>query len=391
MNMTRHLQVPNQDVGRVCTQLKSNNWLANGMLIFASEDGKNRLIPLNLDSPESMPNNLQDFKLINCEGKTDQRINPDWLSHLSPLIDREILERYNDLWPSSHELIGDMMIVRLDDKILSYAHHIAQAKLSTHPKLRLILSDQGVLGELRIRELIPIGARYNDEIILHDIPKRLCGTKAIVRESGREIICDPSKAYFSTKLQTERQETLFYAKELRKILGRPVNVCDPFCGVGPAVSSLLMEPILVGKLLASDLNPDAITILFENLTKWDKRKYPVNSKTLDWVHSDRLVGKADATKISINNDFINKWDLMLINLPHKTMELLPCLIPLLDTSTPSLIRGRVLIEETKIEITNTILCTLLPKLLPGSAEPSLKIKRDYSAKLKLCSFEAWLA
>jgi tRNA G37 N-methylase Trm5 len=390
MNMMRHLKVPNSDVEGAFTKLKENNWLASNMLIFASENGKNRLIPLNNDAPE-MPNNLLKYREVNCKGKIDNRVNPNWLNHLKKTIDNEIIEKYDELWPASHEFIGDMMIVRIDEEIIQFSSKIAKAKLDAHPKLRLILSDQGVFGELRIRELIPIGVRNNNQIILENIPLELCKTKVIVKESGREIICDPSIAYFSSKLQTERQETLYFAKKLKKILGRPINICDPFCGVGPAVSSLLNEPNLTHNILASDLNPEAVNILFENLSKWDKRKYPEDSGNIDWMYPNRLVGVADATVVAKNKNYIGKWDLLMINLPHKTLELLPYLLPLIDNNSPSLIRGRIIIEESKIEYTNKILHEILPDLLPGSKSLSLKIKRDYSAKLRLCSFEAWLA
>ena len=34
---------------------------------------------------------------------------------------------------------------------------------------------------------------------------------------------------------------------------------------------------------------------------------------------------------------------------------------------------------------------VLPPRLEGMPEPSLRIKRDYSSTLRLCSFEAWIA
>ena len=195
--------------------------------------------------------------------KLDSRINPDWLTHLSSLIDKNNYEKFEELWPTSHEFMGDMMIIKLDKQILSFSSQIANAKLISHPNLRLVLADHGVKGEFRIRQLIPIGVRHDNQIILKNIPEELCKTKVTIKESGLKIICDPTKAYFSTKLQTERQETLLFAKELRHLINRPVNVCDPFCGVGPAVSSLLSEPDLVGNLLSSDLNQEAVKILLK--------------------------------------------------------------------------------------------------------------------------------
>ena len=349
MNMMRHLNVPNADVELVFNLLKQNCWHANDMLIHASDDGNYRLIPLNDNFPTESSREFLEYEIINCEGKPDTRIDPNWLNHLSKLIKKQIFNKYIQLWPSSHEFIGDMMIVKIDEEILKFSSQIAQAKLEAHPKLRLVMSDGGVLGELRIRELKIIGVREENKLILQNIPINLCNTKVIVKESGREILCDPSKAYFSTKLQTERQETLFFAKKLHNLLGRKINVCDPFCGVGPALASLLSENNLVVNLLASDLNPDAIEILFENLTKWDKKSYTSLSKNLQWLYHDRLVGVADAIDVSSNENYIGKWDLLIINLPHRTLELLPKLLPLLDTNSPSLIRGRVVVEESNID------------------------------------------
>ncbi|MGB1801878.1 MAG: hypothetical protein ACPHKZ_02425, partial [Candidatus Thalassarchaeaceae archaeon] len=85
------------------------------------------------------------------------------------------------------------------------------------------------------------------------------------------------------------------------------------------------------------------------------------------------------------------WDLVLVNLPHRTIEFLPEIIPLLDRTSPSMIRGRAIVEESEIEQANELILSSLPKLMPDKPPPYLKIKRDYSASLRLCSFQAWIA
>ena len=84
------------------------------------------------------------------------------------------------------------------------------------------------------------------------------------------------------------------------------------------------------------------------------------------------------------------WDLLLVNLPHRTVELLPTLVPLLDRTGTSMIRGRVIAAESEIEDVNEVIRKALPPRLQGTPEPTLKIKRDYSSTLRLCSFEAWI-
>ena len=391
MNVMRHLSVPNRQVEGALDHIRSQGWLAEGMMVFASEDGTARLIPLDPGAPLEMPEPLAKFDVISHEGKPNERDDSDWWAHLSALIGEEPVEMHREAWPSSHEFFGDMMIVRIDDEVAGYVSEIAQAKLQAHPHIRLVLSDDGVVGEFRIRELSPIGARRGEEILLHDIPKELSDTRVHVMESGKSILCDPSRAYFSTKLQSERLETLDLAKELRSLLGRPIRVCDPFCGVGPALATLLSEPGLVGDALAADLNPDAVEMLLDNLRRWDRRDYPSEPSSLTRIHEDRLVGVADAIDLAGDAAIAGEWDLVLVNLPHRAIELLPLLVPLLDESSPSMVRGRVVVGEAEIDAANTAIRSSLPTRLEGTPEPALRIKRDYSSTLRLCSFEAWLS
>jgi len=387
----RHLLVPNRQVESILVELIELNWLAEGQRIFSSDDGATRLIPLSISADNNLPKPFSNYEIIVCEGKPDQKIDTDWWNHLSKLVGQNIVSKFQESWPSSHEFFGDMMIVRIDDDVYPYTSQIAEAKLLSHPSIRLVLSDGGVMGEFRIRELEVIGARKESTIFTENIPSDIIDTKVVVKESGRLISCDPKVAYYSTKLQTERLETLSLAKKLSNELNRPLDICDPFCGVGPALSTLIAEENLVRNILASDLNSAAVELLFENLKRWDKREYPTKSEKLLQYYDDRIVGLADATKLSHNPLYSGKWDLVLVNLPHRTIEFLPTLIPLLNRRNISLIRGRVIVAESEISLVNEKINQILPPIAPGKPLPELKIKRDYSSALRLCSFEAWIS
>ncbi|MDP6661349.1 MAG: hypothetical protein QF760_01705 [Candidatus Thalassarchaeaceae archaeon] len=391
MNVMRHLRVPNRLVEEVLGHLRGNDWVAPGMRILLSEDSEYRLIPLDAGAPIEFPIPLDDFEAIEHEGAADERVDSDWWSHLARMVGQDEVERHRETWPSSHEFIGDMMVLRIDDEVAEHSSAIAEAKLRSHPHIRLALRDNGVQGELRIRDLSPIGARIGDEIVVGEIPSELCETRVLLRESGRSILCDPTRAYFSTKLQTERLETLELSKQLRQILGRPLRICDPFCGVGPALATLLGEPGLSSDILAADLNPQAVEMLLDNLRRWDNRHYPSEPLPLTRLHEDRMVGYADATTLSENAAIAGKWDLIIVNLPHRTIEMLPLLTPLLDRDSPSMVRGRAIVAESEIENANRAIRRALPPTLGGTSKPSLRIKRDYSSRLRLCSFEAWIA
>ena len=392
--MMRHLVVPNREVEAVLGHIRARGWGSLSHRVFSSEDGYSRLIPLDPGAPLELPTTLE-YPIEMHEGLPDEKMETNWLTLLSSEIGEGIIEKKGEAWPSNHECIGDLMIVRIDEEVSEYTDSIARAKLGAHPHIRLLLADDGVEGEFRIRQLRPIGVRLSDRILagptLEFAPPELLTTEVAVKESGRVIRCDPVRAYFSTRLQTERLETLALAKELREELGRPLRIADPFCGVGPALATLLGEPKLVSDILATDLNPNAIELLMTNLSKWDRRPYPEGAIELQQVHENRLVGLADALTLSENQEIAGKWDLVLVNLPHRTIEFLPSIIPLLDRSSPSMIRGRVIVEESEIEQANQTIRAMLPNLMPDKPQPSLKIKRDYSSSLRLCSFEAWVS
>ena len=392
--MMRHLVVPNREVEAVLGHIRARGWGSLSHRVFSSEDGYSRLIPLDPGAPLELPTTLE-YPIEMHEGLPDEKMETNWLTLLSSEIGEGIIEKKGEAWPSNHEFIGDLMIVRIDEEVSEYTDSIARAKLGAHPHIRLLLADDGVEGEFRIRQLRPIGVRLSDRILtgptLEFAPSELLTTEVAIKESGRVIRCDPVRAYFSTKLQTERLETLALAKELREELARPLRIADPFCGVGPALATLLGESNLVSDLLATDLNPNAIKLLMTNLSKWDRRPYPEGAIELQQVHENRLVGLADALTLSENQEITGKWDLVLVNLPHRTIEFLPAIIPLLDRSSPSMIRGRVIVEESEIEQANQTIRAMLPNLMPDKPQPSLKIKRDYSSSLRLCSFEAWVS
>jgi hypothetical protein len=56
-----------------------------------------------------------------------------------------------------------------------------------------------------------------------------------------------------------------------------------------------------------------------------------------------------------------------------------------------MVRGRVIAPENGIEEANHSIQRNLPNTLEGFPDPNLLIKRDYSSKLRLCSFHAWIA
>ena len=109
------------------------------------------------------------------------------------------------------------------------------------------------------------------------------------------------------------------------------------------------------------------------------------------IFEDRIIGVADAMQLQTNPELTGRWDLLIVNLPHRTLNILHSLVPLLDRESPSMVRGRVIVPEKEIENANQSIRRDLPDSLGGFPDPTLRVKRDYSSKLRLCSFQAWIA
>ena len=142
----RHLRVPNRDVEDTLVILRERDWLASGMRVF-SQEGEYRLIPLDPGAPIEIPPPLDIYEVALLDGLTDSKIDSDWWNHLSSIVDKEVIEEHGDAWPSSHEFISDMMVVRIEDELEEFAPQIAEAKLRSPPHIRLILKEEGVQGE----------------------------------------------------------------------------------------------------------------------------------------------------------------------------------------------------------------------------------------------------
>jgi tRNA G37 N-methylase Trm5 len=390
----RHLRVPKRQTQKIFEELLHSGHLAPSARIL--HDGEFNLVPISLDAPESLGLNFSDYDEVEAE---QPEVEPHkWIDHLEDILQPEILDEFKDYWGNSQEIMGDLLVFRMEREVFQFKQEIAIAKLKHAKKARLALCDNGVGGEFRIRQLEPLALRIEDEILdveqiatlsIEEQQKHL-STRTLVREHMRSIRIDPNKAYYSIRLGAERWRTVESAEKLREILGRPLSVSDPYCGVGPALVHLLKRRGLVGELLASDLNPDAVELLFDNLRRWGAPNIPQSVAPLSEVSPGWRVGVADALELTNNSELKGSTDLLLINLPHDTMEHLPHLLPLLRKGSPTLVRGWVIANEEDIPELNNQLQEQLKPVMEGMPIPVIEQRRQYNTTEWLCRFEAWL-
>ncbi|MFH1127448.1 MAG: class I SAM-dependent methyltransferase family protein [archaeon] len=157
----------------------------------------------------------------------------------------------------SFEVIGDIGIIELDEKLLSKKKDIAKALVLVQRNIKVVLlKTDDVSGRYRVPKFEVIFESKDRDFSW--VPKGFRPVKAtetVHREHGCRFKIDPTTAYFSSKLAGERERIREQVKDGERIL------CL-FAGVGPF-------PIVVARakdvsITAVEINPDAVASFKEN-------------------------------------------------------------------------------------------------------------------------------
>jgi len=188
------------------------------------------------------------------------------------------------LLPTSFDVIGDIVVIRLVDQLTPYREMIGNALLSTHPRLRTVALDRGVKGEMRVRDL---------EVISGDD-----STETVHIESGLRLKVDLRKAYFNPRLASERER-------IASLVSKGEVVTDMFAGVGPF--SIMIAKHAEPKIIyAIDVNMDAVKFLRTNIAmNRVKNVVPI------WGDARMIIPTLPPS------------DRIIMNLPHSALEFIP--------------------------------------------------------------------
>ena len=343
----RHLRVPSQETERVLQQLKAASALPEGARVQPDpSDSEHRFIPIIGDEPPSI---VGHYPIVDIEVQSP--VARTYRDHLDTLLPSDVVTSIE--WPTRHEFVGDLILIKLDEEQRKYGGAIGQALLRQHSRTRAIFEDLGVTGIFRVRNLQLLAVREGQDST----------TRTQILENGHYLWTDPATVYYSSRLSHEREGTLACAQKLREEVGRPLVVCDPYAGVGPSLMPLISESDLIGELFAGDLNPAAVQFLRENIK-----------------HTSATIECTDARQLKNRPEMCEKYDLLLVNIPHDTIEHLPDLSPLVRPE--GIIRGWAIIEKTDFEEAQQNLQNML------GPEAILESRRSYSASADLCKFEA---
>ena len=149
-----------------------------------------------------------------------------------------------DRLPTSFDVIGDILLIKIDDKLEFYKEQISEALLIANKNIKTVCQIFPVSGELRIRDIKIIGGKKS--------------TETFHKEYGLKYCLDIKKTYFSPRLANERNRIKDSVKNNEIIV-------DMFTGVAPF--AIMIAKYANPKIIyAFDKNYEAIKYAQKNVT-----------------------------------------------------------------------------------------------------------------------------
>ena len=250
-----------------------------------------------------------------------------------------------DVLPTSFDVIGDVAVIKIPDDLAHLKNDIGKAIMET-VRVRVVMMDSGVKGELRIRDL-----------------ERIAGTgesETIHKEFGVRMITDPSKVYFNPRLATERAR-------IASLVNDGETIIDMFAGVAPF-------PLVISKhaspkiIYAIDLNEDA--------AEFAKRNIELNKiKNITVLQGDARVIIKD----------LPHADRVIMNLPQSASEFLDTALS--RTKAGGVIHLHGIIERSELDTFKEQLQRNIKKFgYNASVEDTIELK-TYSPTMSVYVFD----
>ena len=205
---------------------------------------------------------------------------------LKRVLQDVLSEEENEQLISAFDQIGDIIIVRIPDSLVSKKEIIGKTLLEQVSTANSIFYQSSpVEGDFRTRQLEVIGGEDK--------------TQTEYKENGCRFIVDVEKAFFSPRLSTERERIAGLVKEGEVII-------NMFGGVG--MFSLLVAKETACTVYNIDINPVAAQLCKENVQ-------------INKLKGEVISLNGDATQI-INEQLAGKADRILMLLPERSDEFL---------------------------------------------------------------------
>ena len=215
--------------------------------------------------------------------------------------------------PTSYDIIGDIILIRLGKSLLNYKEKIGESLLQSNKNIKTVCLINPVEGELRVRDL---------EVVAGE--KR---TKTIHKEYNLKFEVDISKTYFSPRLSSER-------KRISGLVNPYEVIVDMFAGVAP-FSIMIAKYAHPRIIFALDKNKDAVYYAKQNI----KRNNLLDK--IEVIHTDakHIQNIFDRQKLRANR--------IIMNLPFSAYSFFEYALKII--ANPCVIHYYDILEEYKIE------------------------------------------
>ena len=169
--------------------------------------------------------------------------NPEYyLQEKTVFNDLDIPESEKKLLPRGWQVLGKIIIVTLDEKLMDRKVEVGKALLSFYPGCKTVLLDRGIRGQMRQPDREIIAGKDT--------------TETIHKENGCLLKLDAMKVMFSQGNLTEK-------KRMSK-LGKDEIVVDMFAGIG-YFSIPMAVHAKPKRIISIEINPVSFSYLKENI------------------------------------------------------------------------------------------------------------------------------
>jgi len=249
---------------------------------------------------------MKSYKLVECDFE-GIRLKTKTYKEVIKIPEKIVKEL-----PTSYDIVGDIILIKLDNKLLKYKGKIGESLLISNKNVKTICLIKPVKGELRTRDTEIIAGKNR--------------TKTIHKEYGLKFEVDIGKTYFSPRLANERKRVADSVKSDEIIV-------DMFAGVAPF--SIMIAKYAKPKIIyALDKNKKAI--------EYAKKNAKINN-VLDKVE----IIYADARDIEkIFNKGNRKANRIIMNLPFSANKFFKYALKIISDSC--IIHYYDILKEEKI-------------------------------------------
>jgi len=274
---TKGIMVNCKNAEKILQKIKKNNFLNENYKI--REENNIVYFPIK----DYLKKDVFSYKIFLREFEK-KKTNPKSYKEILCLPDEKL-----KCLPSSYDVIGNIVLIKLPDEILQYKKDIAKAILKIYKNIETVCLSKPVSGELRTRDIEIIAGRKS--------------TVTTHKEYGLSFLLDVNKTYFSPRLANER-------RRISKLVGSSEVVVDMFAGVAPF--SIMIAKYADPRIVFSiDKNKDAVFYARENVKK---------NKVLDKVEVFFDDAKNAAKILKTRN---MQADRVIMNLPFSSYLFFP--------------------------------------------------------------------